>query len=137
MASPALDASALLAYLLKEPGGEIVATAIDDGVTISTVNLAEVLSTLAKRGADPVELAEGMVRGGLLDGAISIEPFSVADAIESARLRPLTESAGLSLGDRACVAQARRLGAPVLTADLAWLELSLPVEVRPIRESGR
>lgn len=35
----------------------------------------------------------------------------------AAALRPLTKPFGLSLGDRACLALAQRLGVPVLTSD--------------------
>jgi ribonuclease VapC len=107
-----LDASALLAYLRDEPGAELVAEAIADGVVISTVNLAEVLSRSVDRGADPAKIAARLAQSGLLDGAITVEPFTTADAIDAARLRPLTRDAGLSLGDRACLALARRLGTP-------------------------
>jgi PIN domain nuclease of toxin-antitoxin system len=100
---------------------------------MSTVNLAEALSTLAKNGADPVAFAADLTRGGLLGGAITVQPFTVADAIEAARLRPLTIDAGLSLGDRACIAQAARLDLPVLTSDQDWRGLDLPVEVRHFR----
>jgi ribonuclease VapC len=128
-----LDASALLAYLRDEPGAELVAQAIADGAIISTVNLAEVFSRSADRGADPAKLADTLSQSGLLDGAITIEPFTTADAIDAARLRPLTRDAGLSLGDRACLALARRLGTPVLTADTAWQGVAHDVELRPIR----
>jgi PIN domain nuclease of toxin-antitoxin system len=69
----------------------------------------------------------------LLGGAVTVEPFTTADAIEAARLRPLTRAAGLSLGDRACLALARRHGAVAITADAAWATLSLGIDVRPIR----
>jgi ribonuclease VapC len=128
-----LDASALLAYLREEPGADVVAEAIAGGVVISTVNLAEVFSRSADRGADPVKLAAKLTQSGLLDGAITVEPFTAADAIDVARLRPLTRDAGLSLGDRACLALARRLGAPVLTADTAWQGAAHGAELRPIR----
>jgi PIN domain nuclease of toxin-antitoxin system len=128
-----LDASALLAYLRDEPGAELVAQAIADGVVISTVNLAEVFSRSADRGADPAKIADALTRSGLLGGAITVEPFTTADAIDAARLRPLTRDAGLSLGDRACLALARRLDSPALTADTAWQGVAHDVELRPTR----
>jgi ribonuclease VapC len=131
--SAILDASALLAYLRDEPGAEVVADAVATGAVISTVNLGEVLSLVADRDADPARVARQMTDRGLLDGAIAVEPFTSADAIEVARLRPLTRDLGLSLGDRACLALARRLDAPVLTADSAWSKLDLPLKLRQIR----
>jgi ribonuclease VapC len=128
-----LDASALLAYLRDEPGTDVVTEAIAGGAVISTVNLAEVLSRSADRGADPARLATELIQGGLLDGAITVESFTAADAIDAARMRPLTRDAGLSLGDRACLALARRLAAPALTADTAWHGVAHGVELRPIR----
>ena len=132
-----LDASALLAYLGDETGAAVVADAIAGGATISTVNLAEAFSTLASRGVKPEEVAADLGDRGLLGGAITVEPFTAADAIETARLRPLTRSAGLSLGDRGCLALARRLSAPVLTADQAWGSLKLDADVRSIRDAAR
>jgi ribonuclease VapC len=131
--APVLDASALLAHLRGELGADVVAEAIADGAVISTVNLAEVFSRSADRGADPDKLAATLTQTGLLDGATTVEPFTTADAIDAARLRPLTRDAGLSLGDRACLALARRLGAPALTADTAWQGVAHGVELRPIR----
>jgi ribonuclease VapC len=131
--APVLDASALLAHLRDEPGADVVAEAIASGAVISAVSLAEVFSRAADRGADPAKLADELTQSGLLDGAITVEPFPVADAIDAARLRPLTCDAGLSLGDRACLALARRLGAPALTADTAWQRVAHGVELRPIR----
>jgi ribonuclease VapC len=134
-----LDASALLAYLRGEPGAEAVVEALGDGAVISTVNLAEVLSRAADRGADPAQRAKDLAERGLLGAAITLEPFTEADAIEVARLRPLTRSAGLSLGDRACLALARRLGVRALTADSSWAKGAHGVQVeqiRPITPSG-
>jgi PIN domain nuclease of toxin-antitoxin system len=131
--APVLDASALLAHLRDEPGADVVAEAIASGAVISAVNLAEVFSRVADRGGDPAKLAAELTQSGLLDGAITIEPFTVADAIDAARLRPLTRDAGLSLGDRACLALARRLDAPALTADSEWQGAAHGVEVQPIR----
>ena len=131
--TPVLDASALLAHLRDEPGADFVAEAIAGGAVISTVNLAEVFSRVADRGEDPAKLAAELTQSGLLDGAITVEPFTTADAIDAGRLRPLTCDAGLSLGDRACLALARRLEAPALTADTDWQGVTHGVELRPIR----
>jgi ribonuclease VapC len=128
-----LDASALLAYLRDEPGAEVVSDTIADGAVISTVNLAEVFSRVADRGVDPVKLATGLRESGLLGGAITVETFTVDDAIDAGRLRPLTRDAGLSLGDRACLALARRLDACALTADTAWDDAGHGVKLRQIR----
>ena len=131
---PTLDASALLALLQNERGAAVVEDAIADGATISTVNLAEALSTMARKGADPATALATMTERGVIGGAITVEPFTLADAVEAARLRPLTAKAGLSLGDRSCLALARRLGTPALTADQPWRGIDLPVAVRSIRE---
>ena len=130
---PTLDASALVALLQNEPGAQVVEDAIADGATISTVNLAEALSTMARKGADPATALATMTERGVIGGAITVEPFTLADAVEAARLRPLTAKAGLSLGDRSCLALARRLGTAALTADQTWRGIDLPVEVRSIR----
>jgi ribonuclease VapC len=130
---PVLDASAFLAYLGNESGAAVVADAIAGGAIIATVNLAEALSTLAARDKDPRAVAADLTERGLLDGAIAIEPFTTADAVEAARLRPLTRDAGLSLADRACLAVARRLSRAALTADQAWSGLALDVDVHTIR----
>lgn len=136
-ARPLLDASALLAYLGDETGADRVADAIAGGASISTVNLAEALSTLATRVTDPADVVYKLTERGLLGGAITVEPFTTADATEAARLRPVTRAAGLSLADRACLAVARRLAAAVLTADHAWGGLGLDVEVFSIRRSAQ
>jgi ribonuclease VapC len=131
--SAVLDASALLAYLRDESGAEVVADTIAVGAAISTVNLGEVFSRIADRGGDPADVARRMTDRGLLDGAIAVEPFTSADAIEVGRTRPMTRKHGLSLGDRACLALARRLELPAVTADTTWSKLDLGLELRQIR----
>lgn len=123
MAGSVLDASALLAYLRDEDGADAVADEIAEGSTISTVNLGEVLSRFADRNEDPGHLIERLRNRGLIDGAITVEPFTTEDAGEVARLRPLTRDLGLSFGDRACLALASRLDLVAVTADSSWGKL--------------
>jgi len=128
-----LDASALLALLKGEPGAERVAEALERGAYLSAVNLAEVLSKLADWGEDPAEAQARMAQVGLLGAAAEVLPFTGEDALEVARLRALTRAYGLSFGDRACLALARRLGLPALTAERAWAELDLGIPVEVLR----
>jgi len=122
-----LDASAVLARLREERGGEVVETRASDAI-ISAVNYAEVISKLIDLGVS-AEAAAAAV--GELE--LAILPFDEIDAARTGALRAATRRLGLSLGDRACLALAERLGLPVLTADRAWAELDLGVEVVLIR----
>lgn len=123
-----LDASALLAYLLGEPGSERVRDAMAVQAIASAVNLAEVLSKLADGGHDPERV---MDRLAVLP--LEVLAFDDGQALESALLRASTAGAGLSLADRACLALARRLGRTVLTADRTWRGLVPGIEVELIR----
>ncbi len=128
-----LDASALLAYVLDEPGGQAVRLALVPAGTMSSVNLTEVLERLATGRGDPAQVLDELRRTGVVGTAIHVEPFLAEDAVDCAILRPLTRHVGLSLADRACLALARRTGEAVLTADSAWSEVQVGVEVRQIR----
>ncbi len=62
-----------------------------------------------------------------------IVPVETEHAERAAQLRESTRSDGLSLADRVCFALAASLGSPVLTADRAWREIDVGVEVQLIR----
>ena len=127
MAEAVLDASAVLALMHGEPGGETVRPILPR-CAISTVNLSEIIAKLVENG---------------IDGATAIrlteaQPYRPMDhtlalARIAGTLRAETRAAGLSLGDRACLALALALNLPVYTADRAWRSLPLDIEVRPIR----
>lgn len=125
--SAVLDASAVLAYLHGEPGHERVSAALDDGV-ISAVNWAEVLQKIDAGGGNADRLGDGLLALGLDVAALTRD-----DARMTAQLWPKTRSTGLSLGDRACLATAHRLGLPTLTADKAWSNLDVEVDIQLIR----
>lgn len=126
-----LDASALLTYLFGEPGAEAVRERLP-GSVMHTVNYAEVLSKLAERGLLPEDAEQQLAEVGLAQ-VIRIDPGNPADALSVARLRPLTRSSGLSLGDRYCLALAQRLGVPAATTDRAWGTLELGIEIEVLR----
>lgn len=96
--------------------------------SISTVNLAEVLARLQDFGTPESEAESAVAR---LD--LRVVPFDEAQARQAAHLRPQTRGAGLSLGDRACLALGLRLGCPVVTADRAWATVDVGVEIVLIR----
>jgi ribonuclease VapC len=121
-----LDASALLAYFHEESGGASVRTHIA-GSQMSALNWSEVLQKTLARGVD----IEGLL-DEITDMGLAIIPFTAEDAATAAFLwRGVARS--LSLADRACLALSARLGLPALTADRAWRDLDVGVEVRLIR----
>jgi PIN domain nuclease of toxin-antitoxin system len=128
MADVVLDASAVLAVLNGEPGAEAVWDCLP-GAHLSAVNAAEVAAKLVDGGLDPETAGQSVVRLGT-----RLVPFEAVDVVSVADIRSVTRSAGLSLGDRACLALARRLGLPALTADRQWRGIQVGVEVRLIRD---
>ena len=125
--SAVLDASAVLALLFDEPGAVTVAEHIATGASMSTVNLCEVATILIRHGRDPVAVLDP------LRAQVAIEVFTDADATTAAELYPRVSAKGLSLGDRACLALAQRLGAPAVTAEHAWTNLNLDITIDTIR----
>lgn len=123
-----VDASALLALVFDEPGAEFVAEVVADGAMVSAVNLAEVATVLIRNQLDPTSLL------GAVCSQVDVEPFTYVDALVVGELYPNVSGMGLSLGDRACLALARRLKAPAVTAEQIWLNLTLDIEIRLISE---
>ena len=116
-----LDASALLAFLLAEPGKDRVAEALMEGAVMTTVNFAEVVTKYVLRGAKE--------RAATLLERIPLTLVAVDEdlALRSALMADLTRPAGLSMGDRICLALGQRTGHTVLTADRSWLDIAAAV----------
>lgn len=124
-----LDASALLAWLWQEPGGERVADLLaDQSCAISSVNLSEVIVKAIDKGL-PAEMVWKLLSG--LDSEIAA--FTQEDAQAAALLRPATRHLGLSLGDRACLALARSRQGIAVTADRPWTQADLGIDIECIR----
>ena len=126
MSEAVLDASAVLAVLKAEPGAQFAEEAFP--ARISSVNLSEVVAKLSDGG-----MTEPNIRDALQSLPLQVVTFDEEQAYDTGLLRPATRNVGLSLGDRACVGLARRLGVPALTADQRWSRLSVEVDVTVIR----
>ena len=123
-----LDASALLAFLFRETGHDVVGEHIEEAC-ISTVNMSEVAGRFVRDGIDPAPLLDK-----ILESSIQVTPFTFTHTIYAARLLQQTSRFGLSLGDRACLGLAQERGLAVLTADTVWEQLAATdVEVLLIR----
>lgn len=122
-----VDASAVLAFVNNEPGSEAVESVLDNAI-ISTVNLAEVGAKLVDKGMTVEEARQ--VRTSL---GLQVRDFDESLAEESVRLRSVTKSGGVSLGDRACLALAVLEKAEVLTTDRIWAELDIDCDIQVIR----
>jgi ribonuclease VapC len=124
--SVVLDASALIAMLKGEKGATKVAGAIA-GARVSSVNYAEVVSHFIFAGMPAHDV----------DAMLQPLPLSVvaADgtlATLAGRLRGITAEAGLSLGDRFCLALAQRDGLPAWTSDESWKKVADAVGVKVV-----
>jgi PIN domain nuclease of toxin-antitoxin system len=126
--SVVLDSSAVLAALRKEAGADVVRDLVSDA-RVSAVNLAEIVAVLAR--SNEAERVMEIIR----EVGLNVSPADDAMAIDAGLLSSLTAPVGLSLGDRFCLALARHLSLPVVTADRAWLQVAdaVAVEVRLIR----
>jgi ribonuclease VapC len=126
--SVVLDASALLAVLNGESGAERLTPELLSSAVSSTVNLAEVQGKLVERGLQPRDAWEAT-----LSPIREAKAFTPEHAKTAGDLIARTRSLGLSLGDRACLALALALGAPVYTSDKSWKKLNLGLRIHIIR----
>jgi len=81
-----IDSSAIIAFLKREPGGDVAGQHIS-GALVSAVNVAEVASKLAEEG-----MPEAEIRLTVADLGMEIVPFSADHALQVGALRRLGES---------------------------------------------
>lgn len=126
-----IDSSAVIALVRHERGWEKVEDALLDSSgagspsVISAVNMTEVIDKL----------------GNDLPPALFDQPRPLVEPVEytpdharaASALYKQTRKQGLSLGDRACLALAKSLALPALTADSAWSDVDAEIEVQLIR----
>ena len=121
-----LDASALLAVSKGEKGADLVLDLIETtDCVISSVNMAEVATKMLEFGLPPQELKRAV--GQFIVDAID---FNQEQAMACAELRLLTKSAGLSLGDRACLGLAKLMDGTAVTSDRPWMAIAEAVGVK-------
>ncbi len=126
MTEAVLDASAILALLKGERGGSKVAGVVSEAA-VGVFNQAEVVSHFVHLGA-PLDEIRAML------GALpyTVVPADEALGWEAGALRAATSAAGLSLGDRFCLALAKRLGVPAFTAVRAWKDVATDVGAKVV-----
>lgn len=126
-----LDASAVLAMILNEPGGERVDALLDAlelgsdaEVFISSVNWCEILTRMRreKLNLSGERLAAVLAR-------VELVPFVRAEAEIAAAFSSVNQA--LSLGDRSCLALAKCKQATAWTTERLWrvCDLDIPVEL--------
>ncbi len=108
-----LDASALLAFLQGEPGGDEVEQALQDAAACGAANWSEVAQKVRSVGGD-----WGLARALLLSYDLEVLDVTAADAERAAET--WQPGSGLSLADRLCLALGDRLDGEVWTTDRAW-----------------
>lgn len=119
-----LDASAILAAFFDEPSADRVAEQMGGGL-MSAVNYAEVMAKLVDRDTPREQILDIIAQ---LD--VEVVPADRNQATIAGLLRSETRAAGLSLGDRICLALAISCGGVALTMDRAWNALQLDVEIQ-------
>ena len=122
-----LDASALLALLAEEPGADQIEVLLE-GAAMSTVNLSEVLQKSEQHGIDTEGLEFDLEALG-----VEFHPFDVPQSRATADIWTRVPRAGLSFGDRACLALASRLDRTAVTTDRRWSAARHGINVRVIR----
>ena len=121
-----LDSSALLAVTQGEKGSDYVMDLMETtDCVVSSVNMAEVASKMLEFGLPSQELKRAI--GQFI---VDVIDFNQEQAFMCAELRPLTKSAGLSLGDRACLGLAKLMDATAVTSDRSWMNIAETVGVK-------
>jgi ribonuclease VapC len=121
-----LDSSAILAVIFEEKGQEAVLQYMIKAVASANI-IAEVFTKMIDNGSTVTEATETIT-----SFEFDIHAVDAEAALAIGEMRAATRSAGLSLGDRSCLALARKLGVPVVTADREWQTVAAAIGVEVI-----
>lgn len=131
-----IDASAVLAFVLREKAAPVVAQVLPYAV-LPAPNMTEVLYRAKERG---YRNTPQVLHDALLDTGVHVEPFADEDTVRAAELvaasraaRTSVDDRSLSLGDGLCIAVAERLDLPVTGGDAHWEVLDLRTTFYPLR----
>lgn len=128
MSEVVLDASALIALVNNEPGGEKVRPVMGRAI-IGAVNFCETVQRL-RRGGMPLEAVTAALTPLVPDPV----PFDSSLAYIAASIHEQTRPAGLSFGDCACLALALSRNLPAMTTERkAWDKVDVGVRIIKIR----
>jgi PIN domain nuclease of toxin-antitoxin system len=127
-----LDASAMIAFLRQETGGEVVRLILADETNacyIHALNLCEVFYEFHRGAgeADAQRALQNVFSAGVLPrGDMDVEIWQEAGRFKSLFRR-------VSLADCFCLALSRRLGAELLTSDHHEMDALIPLNLCPIQ----
>ncbi len=124
MSECVIDTSAVMAYLNDEAGADLAEEWLEKGAAISALCVQETIANLVRRNVDRDSALEMIEALGL-----EVHILDLDLAVDAGTLIALTRSKGLSHGDRACLALARQLQRPALTADTVWADFAEDVGV--------
>ena len=138
--SSLLDASALVALVLRENGWRRVDVIVESGLALTTPNaLAETFEICRRKNAG---ISQDEIRQLLKLKNVQVVPLVEEDAVEAGYIyRKAAEHNSkslahihISLADVTLLAVGKRLNAIVVFSDNAWELIDLPgIEVRPFR----
>jgi PIN domain nuclease of toxin-antitoxin system len=127
-----IDASAVLTLLHDEPGSEEVRQLLlQSSLHMSTVNYAEVVGKVLENKVRPSAFHEWFEQLG-----IHLVPLDEETAFAAGQLKVETRALGLSLGDRTCLALAKKLNLTALTADVVWQHMAPEYKISLVRHGA-
>ncbi|GGE03151.1 hypothetical protein GCM10011390_22510 [Aureimonas endophytica] len=126
MAGCVIDTSAVFADLNEEAGAAEARRWLRDAA-ISAVNFQEIVSKAIERGVPPEEVPP------LMDALrLDVRRLDRELALSAGAMCAATRRLGLSHGDRACLALAKALALPAVTADRAWNEIAEEIGMKVV-----